>query len=687
MSPTSPMQQIGAKLVEKGVSIVPIAPREKYPARWDGAWHPLKEWDKYGKRLPSDSDLDAWESWPGCGVGVLPGQLSGIVVVDIDTDDPAMIAAIESITPPSIVRKRGSIGYSGFYRYSGEQTRRFNVVLDGQTSRVVDLLSGGTQCVIPPSQHPSGDFYEWLTPFTLDDTDLAELPTLPDNYADLLGEVLAPWSGDTNAAPGGGDLGEEVVEYDISESEFRELASALAKIPHRDYEHFIKVGMCLREIGFQGLRLWDAWAKDDPKYYEPDNPENYISKKFYGFKCVAGGLTHGTIFKMAKEEGWEPTPLPDYAAELEAGMAAKRRVKKTGLYATRLADLGEFTAPDWVIRKHLTADSLGMLYGPSGAGKSFAALDMGLSVASGRQWQGHDVKKGLVLYVCGEGERGINTRCKAWCKHHNVDPQAVEFHITSQPVPLLDVVRVHELLTVIDDMPAIPVLIIVDTLNRNFGGGDENSTKDMTGFVDGLARLQSMTRAAIFVVHHTGKGEAETARGNSALRAAMDTEMSLFQKPGEILLECTKQKDAAEFPAIGFNMEIITLGHDDEGEEVTSCVMVPSAATKGAQLVQDLAGHRVNHTGNSVRGLGDSQKAALDAVREKVNKLLRANPGSEFLAIAKKDLVSDLEKAIDKREASRMVKEFLLPSGIIKDCEGFNYEINHAKLLEFSGVT
>ena len=230
-------------------------------------------------------------------------------------------------------------------------------------------------------------------------------------------------------------------------------------------------------------------------------------------------------------------------------------------------------------------------------------------------------------------------------------------------------------------------MIIVDTLNRNFGGGDENSTKDMTGFVDGLARLQSMTRAAIFVVHHTGKGEAETARGNSALRAAMDTEMSLFQKPGEILLECTKQKDAAEFPAIGFNMEIITLGHDDEGEEVTSCVMVPSAATKGAQLVQDLAGHRVNETGNSVRGLGGSQQAALDAVRAKVNKLLRANPGSGYLSIGKKDLARDLEKAIDKREASRMVKEFLLPSGIIKNCEGFNYEISHAKLLEFSGVT
>jgi len=129
-----------------------------------------------------------------------------------------------------------------------------------------------------------------------------------------------------------------------------------------------------------------------------------------------------------------------------------------------------------------------------------------------------------------------------------------------------------------------------------------------------------------------------------------------------------------------------SLGHDDEGEEVTSCVMVPSAATKGAQLVQDLAGHRVNETGNSVRGLGGSQKVALDVVRAKVNKLLIANPGSGFLSIAKKDMAGDMEKRLGRKEATRMITSFLLPNGIIKDCEGFNYEISHAKLIEFSGL-
>ena len=199
---------------------------------------------------------------------------------------------------------------------------------------------------------------------------------------------------------------------------------------------------------------------------------------------------------------------------------------------------------------------------------------MGLAIASGRQWCDYKTNPGAVLYVAGEGVAGINSRIIAWCKHHGVDLNTLgeTFHVTSQPVAILDALRVKELLKVIEGLPQKPALIIIDTLNRNFGDGDENTTKDMTRFVDHLAFLQHHTKACMMVVHHTGKGDSELARGNSSLRAAMDTEMLVKPLATNIELVCTKQKDAAPFKPSVFNLSVINLGEDDDGEAIESCV-------------------------------------------------------------------------------------------------------------------
>ena len=126
---------------------------------------------------------------------------------------------------------------------------------------------------------------------------------------------------------------------------------------------------------------------------------------------------------------------------------------------------------------------------------------------------------------------------------------------------------------------------------------------------------------------------------------------------------------------------------DDEGEEVTSCVMVPSAATQGAtQAANLIAAQRVNDHGDSVRGLGDSQKTALAVTRKRVNKILRDNPGSDYITIGKTPLVADLEKALNKREAARMITTFLLPNRIIESLEGLNYRVHQAALTKFSSI-
>jgi hypothetical protein len=52
------MKSLGGRLVDAGVSIVPIAPRDKFPAAFglDG-WHPMYGWTKFAKRMPSELEL------------------------------------------------------------------------------------------------------------------------------------------------------------------------------------------------------------------------------------------------------------------------------------------------------------------------------------------------------------------------------------------------------------------------------------------------------------------------------------------------------------------------------------------------------------------------------------------------------------------------------------------------------
>ena len=75
------------------------------------------------------------------------------------------------------------------------------------------------------------------------------------------------------------------------------------------------------------------------------------------------------------------------------------------------------------------------------------------------------------------------------------------------------------------------------------GGGDENATQDMGRFIAGVDFLRRVTGAAVLALHHSGWNETRE-RGNSSLRGAADTMMSLTPKDGSLVLEVTKQKDA-----------------------------------------------------------------------------------------------------------------------------------------------
>jgi len=82
------------------------------------------------------------------------------------------------------------------------------------------------------------------------------------------------------------------------------------------------------------------------------------------------------------------------------------------------------------------------------------------------------------------------------------------------------------------------------------------------------------------VVHHSGKNVDVGARGSSALRAAVDTEIAITE--GQI--SCVKQRDMEIPPNQFFALETVELGEDADGDPVTSAIVVPAGApAKGAR--------------------------------------------------------------------------------------------------------
>jgi len=232
-------------------------------------------------------------------------------------------------------------------------------------------------------------------------------------------------------------------------------------------------------------------------------------------------------------------------------------------------------APEFLIQQYLETETFGLLFGEPGVGKSFLAYDMGLCVATGKDWHGHGVRPGPVVIIAGEGHAGVARRIVAWELHHGI--QAERLHVSRRAVPMLEGESLAELVAEIDALPDPPVLVEVDTLARAFAGREENSTTDMGLFVTACDTLRQRYGCTVLVIHHPGHGDKGRSRGASNLKGALDAEYGLHRPPGNpkapAVMSCYKLKDGEAPPPLAFTLHSVPLPlTGDDGRPVTSAV-------------------------------------------------------------------------------------------------------------------
>jgi len=242
----------------------------------------------------------------------------------------------------------------------------------------------------------------------------------------------------------------------------------------------------------------------------------------------------------------------------------------------------------WLIDKVLPVGSFSALYGPPGSFKSFHALHIAHCIATGTAWMGNEVTEaGGVLYIAGEGFGGVGARIKACKQHHQTEAGAPIYVIRHQLNLRSSIEDFNALMLAVETLVMETgidfKLIVVDTLARSFGGGDENSASDMMQFVVTCGHIQKIVQdAALMILHHSGKDSAKGMRGSSALLGAVDSELELIRYEDSMkgVIRIAKQKDGEDGTRYGFEMVTVELappaGSLHIGEPITSLAVQAS---------------------------------------------------------------------------------------------------------------
>jgi hypothetical protein len=300
------------------------------------------------------------------------------------------------------------------------------------------------------------------------------------------------------------------------------------------------------------------------------------------------------IFCQSKlyREKWDEQHGRDTYGEMTIGRAiahtetvyGENQAPSRKTYSTRgvfeLIQAGklEDSPSQWLVRNLVELDSLALVFGDPGCCKSFWAIALALCVATGTEFFGHKVRQGPVIFIAGEGGNGLRKRMVAWSLTAGIRYDTAPLFVSRKAAALTVEEIVDQVEAAIETVLAEhgpPVLIVIDTVARNFGPGDENSTQDMSQFIQAADALRAISQATVLLVHHTGHGDKSRARGAMALKGALDAEYRLDKdESGVVRLEATKMKESKHPEPEAYRIKSVELPlPDDEGEPQYSAVL------------------------------------------------------------------------------------------------------------------
>jgi hypothetical protein len=463
----------------------------------------------------------------------------------------------------------------------------------------------GVMDVLPPSVHTQGHRYEWINPLP---SQFADIPELPERLVELWQNFDVEEQGMLNC------LG-----YFKPETVKRQLEPNVDSIDIIErFNSTYSVEQILVKHGYE--------KKGENRFLSPHSQtktpgvillEDGSIYSHHAGDLLGDGHSHDAfdVERILNANGDWKTAFNNARSDL--GMPLVTYEKPIDVRAFKFFHASEAikqaTVPKWVIKGVCEEDSLIGIFGPAKSGKSFITVDMACCVATGKDYHEKKSNEGLVLYLAGEGHRGLSRRLLAWEAVNDTKLKDSKLHYSERGVQILDELDAemmrNEALTLVDTYGEPPKLVVVDTLARNFGPGNENSTEDMNRWIANIDRfIREEFRCAVILVHHTGHGHLTRGRGSSVLPAALDWEYKVEkvddneEQEWSLNFEQTLVKDGRPLPPMRFNFQETEFHHllDEEGQPTTSGALVLGKWSKP----------------KATKKLGKNQQIVLDALKD-----------------------------------------------------------------------
>jgi hypothetical protein len=369
----------------------------------------------------------------------------------------------------------------------------------------------------------------------------------------------------------------------LNDADLIRLQEALDTIPNDDldYDMWRNIIFAIHHAtdgSEQGRAMAEAFSAKSSKH----NAEFFNNRVWPYVRSDRGGavVTAASIFARAREHGFT-----DYATTLSmfedisnqtpshAPVAEGNTDKPNRFVPVTDAEFCSHPAPAWLVRNVIPRAELVILFGESTAGKSFVAEDIAYAISRGVPWFGEPCEQGRVVYVCAEGAGGFRKRVKAYRHQHGLNGPGIEVIATAPDLLSRD--DVSALIRGIGKAR----LVIIDTLAASTPGGNENTSEAMGKAIQHCKAIHQASRATVMLVAHTGKDQTKGVRGWSGIKAAADAQLEVIRVGGEEengalrYVKIDKQKDGEDGRRYYFKLLPVTLGLDEQGDPIGSCVV------------------------------------------------------------------------------------------------------------------
>jgi len=553
----SRLGEIALSYARRGWYVFPIKAAQKMP--------PLVRWS-----IEATTDEATirrwWTKWPNANVGIACGP-SGLCVIDLDQkkgkDGQAELDKLEAIHGrlPNTLSVRTPTG--GWHLYFRGSTGSPPFVTG------IDIKSVGGLVVAPGSRTGDGD-YTWAN-----DEPVAALPPW------LEGLIGAPRKHEKRSEIPAVELDNEVA---IDWAQHYLAHDAAPSIEDQNGNNATyKVAARLFGQGLAEQTALDMMLE----LYNPRCEPPWSHQEMH--KLV------GNAYRYAQNQAGSESAAADFADEplavsLQDHVAGGKRSR---LHPRSYADLKDLQEKRWRVDRLIPDNGLAVVYGRPKVGKTFWALDLALSVATGRDFHGGKVERGRVTYVAAEGGAArLRDRVAAWLRERGIDERELEgwWDVVLAPVNLVDHLQVGEFLKELGGQRS---LVVFDTLARCMSG-DENSQKDMGAAVAGCDRVRTETGAAVLLVHHEGKDGSKGARGSTVLLGAIDASIRGKADGGHITFYVEDMRDDEAPPPMTFELANVVLGDLHQSSAVLRLLadrlITPSDTLRVRDIAVDMDG-------------------------------------------------------------------------------------------------